>query len=156
MRFSLLFVSAICLFTAACGSPFKATTPPGFVEVENHGYDDRYDYRATTADGLVIAVRAVDNEDGGTLEFWTRAIENQLRQQGGYALIEKVDVKTSGGVAGKQLRFGLDQETTPHLYYVSVFVTEDTVFVHEAGGSKELMTKNMAQVTASIDNLELK
>ncbi|MCA9629175.1 MAG: serine/threonine protein kinase [Myxococcales bacterium] len=156
MRLSFLFASAFCLLSVACGSPFKATTPPGFVEVEDHGYDDRYDYRATTADGLVLAVRAVDNEEGGTLEFWTRAIENQLRQQGGYALIEKVDVKTRGGVAGKQLRFGLDQETTPHLYYVSVFVTDDTVFVHEAGGTKELMTKNMAQVTASIDNLELK
>lgn len=151
-----LFIAPLLLLATACGSAFTAATPPGFVEVDDHHYDDRYDYRATSADGLVLAVRSVDNEEGGTLEFWTRAVENQLRTQGGYALLEQVDVKTRAGQTGKQLRFGLDQETTPHLYYLTLFVTEDRVYIHEAGGSKELMTKNAAQVTWSVDNLVLK
>ncbi|MBX3181054.1 MAG: serine/threonine protein kinase [Polyangiaceae bacterium] len=137
----------------ACGNHFTATTPPGFVEIEENY--DRYDYRATNADGLVIAVREVDRE-GGDLAFWARAVENQLRDQAGYALLGKVDVKTKQGIAGKQLRFGLDHEGPPHLYYLTLFVVGDRAFIHEAGGTKELMTKHAADVTSSIEGLVLK
>src|SRR5512134_1102897 len=59
--------------SAACGPSFQAGTPPGFVELENQ---TQYDYRATNADGLVIAVREIDHEPKGEIGFWTKAIEN--------------------------------------------------------------------------------
>lgn len=151
-RLSLFVVLA--LLAAACGRPFEPATPAGFVEVEDDQHDGRYEYRATSPDGLVLALRAVDNEKGGDLEFWVRAVSNQLRDQGGYALLETVEVKAVNA-SGKQLRFGLDQGSTPHLYYVSLFLKGDRVFVHEAGGTKELMTKHASEVAQSIQQLKL-
>jgi hypothetical protein len=133
----------------ACGPSFTATTPPGFVELEND-YDE-YDYRATTADGLVTSVREIDHDPEGSPEFWLKAIKNRMRERGGYALLEEVKVTSSDGVPGTQLRFGHDEESgKPHLYYVTLFVTDKTLFVLEAGGTKELMTQGKAQLDAAV------
>jgi hypothetical protein len=136
---------------AACTN-FTAVTPKGFVELDDQ---DLYDYRATTADGLVIGVRELDNDPEGELDFWARAIENQLRNSGGYALLETREVKSKDGVTGKQLRFGHDEGKTPHLYYLSVFVTPDTIQILEIGGTKELVTKHAAEVDYAVANFSV-
>ena len=38
------------------------------------------EYRATTADGVVIGIRNVDNDPKGELSFWSRALENRMRE----------------------------------------------------------------------------
>jgi hypothetical protein len=121
-----------------------AQTPPGFVE-----FEDRYDgdeYRAATADGVVLGVRAFDNEPKGELSFWVRALQNRLRDVGGYALLESRDIKDRAGLPGKELRFGHDEEGRPHLYRVALFVDDDHVFVLEAGGNKEQVERSTAQI----------
>jgi hypothetical protein len=141
----LLLVAAALL--PACGHHFEATTPPGFVELE---HQERYDYRATSADGLVIGVRELKNDPKGELVFWARAVENQLRTHGGYALIDARDVKSKDGVPGKEFHFGHDEGKTPHLYFVTVFVTPKRIQVLEIGGTKELMTANAALNEATV------
>ena len=81
------FLALALLALAGCGRPFTPATPPGFVDLGDN-YPDG-EYRATTADGAVIGVRAYDNEPRGELAFWTRALENRMRESGGYALLEK-------------------------------------------------------------------
>ncbi|MCA9600326.1 MAG: serine/threonine protein kinase [Myxococcales bacterium] len=147
--FGLLFL----LLATGCGNSFVAATPPGFVELPDQ---ERYDYRATTADGLVIAVREIDNDPKGTLDFWTRAIENRMRQRGGYALLSQADVKTKAGLAGKQLRFGHDEGGSPHLYTVTVFLTDSTIYLLESGGTKALMEKNAEQLEWAVQNFQVK
>lgn len=148
IQLSLLSL-CVALLVAGCGPSFELATPPDFVELDED--DSSYDYRATTADGLVIAVREIDNDPAGELSFWVRAIENRMRERGGYALLETRPVKSADGVSGQQLRFGHDDEgNRPHLYYVAVFATESNIFVLEAGGSKELMTKQAAQIEAAL------
>lgn len=135
-----------CLLVAAlsaCGAHFKHPTPAGFVELEDQ---ERYDYRAVTADGLVIAVREMDHEPKGELSFWVDAISNHMRQRGGYALVDKRNVKTGGGHEGVQIRFGHDQGSRPFLYYVTVFVTDDRIYLLEAGGSAEQMKKRAGEL----------
>ena len=154
---SLLLLGAAML-AAACGPSFVLSTPPGFIELEEKY--SHYDYRATTADGVVIAAREIDNDRHGELGFWVRAIENRIRERGGYALLESKAVKSADGVEGRQLRFGHDDQAgaggspqagstsgaRPHLYYLTIFVTEDKIFVLEAGGTKELMTSQAAAI----------
>ena len=118
----------------ACGRPFAAATPPGFVEFEGRYADG--EYRAATPDGVVLGIRAFDNEPKGELSFWVRAIQNRLRDQGGYALLETRPVQDRAGLKGTQMRFGHDEEKSPHLYHLVVFVTEDRVYLLEAGGQK--------------------
>ena len=138
---------------AACS--FKAATPPGFVELPDQ---EVYDYRATTADGVVIGIRELDHEPEGELAFWVAAIEKQLRERRGYALLETRDVVTARGLSGKQLRFGHDQGRDPHLYFVTIlieeggFLSRSKLFLIEAGGKKELMEQQAEQIDYAITN----
>jgi hypothetical protein len=151
-RTSSLLGALTAVLLAACSHDFTAATPRGFVELDDQ---DHYDYRATSADGLVIGVRELDNEPKGELGFWSRAVENQLRRRGAYALLETRDVKSKDGVAGKQFRFGHDEGKTPHLYYLSLFVTPKRIQILEIGGTKELMTANRAAADFAVENFSV-
>lgn len=144
------WMGALCLVglsVLGC-RPFEAHTPSGFVELDEDS--EKYDYRATTADGVVIAIRALDHEPKGELAFWVAAIERQLREWNGYALLETRDVKTNQGLTGKQLRFGRDEGSVAHLYYVTLFVTKKKLFVIEAGGRKDLMEREAAALDQAV------
>jgi len=147
--FSTLFALGAC----ACTPTFA--TPKGFVELDEHG---TYDQRATTPDGLVLAGREIENDPEGDLDFWSRAVENQMRLRGGYALLGKRKVKTASGHEGEQLRFGHDEGNKPHLYTVALFVTrgtiwkDGTIYVVEAGGPRELVEKNTDAINWAISN----
>ncbi len=146
----LTFVFAAAMLIVSGCRPFVPATPPGFVELE-----DRYsssEYRATTADGVVIGIRAFDNEPKGEMAFWVRAIENRMRDAGGYALIEKREVKNRGGLTGTELRFGHDEGDEPYLYRMSIFLTDKRVFLVEAGGSKAQMERQSEQIDWAIKN----
>ena len=149
---TLLVLSTVLL--SACGASFEATTPPGFVVLEEE--ESPYAHRALNADGLVIAVREIEHEPQGELAFWVRAIENRMRQRGGYALLDTRDVSCRSGHKGKQLRFGHDEGDQPHLYTVTIFVSEDYIYVLEAGGTKELMEKHVADVDKAIAGFVIK
>lgn len=134
--------------SGACGT-FSIQTPTRFLELED---DAAYDYRATTADGVVLAVREhqVDEERGSTAAFWVEAIEGRLRHAGGYALTEKKDVTTTAGLKGTQLRFGHDEGQKPYHYWVTVFVSGDSVYVVEAGGAEDVFTPSRESIEKAI------
>jgi hypothetical protein len=109
---ALLLVSLGSLY-AGCGRPYDVATPDGFVELTegDKRYDeDAYEYRASTADGVVLAVRAWDNEPKVDLALATRALENRTRLGQGYALLEKKEVTSQNGVKGTMLRLGHDTD----------------------------------------------
>ena len=139
----------VLLGISGCHASFEVAQPPGFVELEDQ---TTYDWRATTADGLVLAIREIDHDPPGAIAFWTKAVENVMRQRGGYALIGTQDVKTVTGLSGKTLRFGHDEGTKPHLYYVTLIVTKSKIYLVEAGGTKDLVERNTAQLEWAIQN----
>jgi hypothetical protein len=139
----------LALVGIGCGAGFQHPTPKGFVELEDQ---EAYDYRAITADGLVVAAREIEHEPKGEISFWTKAIVNHMRERGGYALLESRDVKTARGLAGTQLRFGHDEGNRPHLYYLTVFVTDETIYLLEAGGSREQMEKHESEIQWAVSN----
>ena len=150
----LAVVLATGLAAVACAP--RLATPKGFVVLDE---DSTYDYRATTADGLVLAARRIDNDPYGELAFWQRAIENEMRYRGGYALLETRDVSSRHGFRGRQLRFGHDESREPHLYYVTLFLGEETtwgvftankIYLLEVGGPKPLMNQHAAQIDWAI------
>lgn len=147
---SVFGLMLFALVGMGCGRPFVAATPPGFVELNELYSGD--EYRAATADGVVLGIRALKNEPKGDLGFWLRAIENRMRDMGGYALLDKREVKNRGGLTGTQLRFGHDERQSPHLYWISLFVTDDRVYLLEAGGTKSEMTRLEPQLDWSVRN----
>jgi hypothetical protein len=138
------------LASAACGHPFLPATPPGFVDMGLR-YPDG-EYRAATADGVVIGVRAFDNDPKGELPFWARAVELHMREAGGYALLDRRDV-AARGLTGVAMRFGHDEGKTPYLYTVAIFVTEKKIYLFEAGGVKDEVAKQEAQIDWAMRNL---
>jgi hypothetical protein len=149
MAFGLL-----CL-TAGCTRPFVANTPEGSLELEGQGAAG-YDYRAAHPDGLVMSVRVIDNAQGASLSFYSQAVDNQLRLFRGYALVEKKSVHNADGIDGLQLRYGHDEGTKPHSYYVTLFLDGDEVFVIEQGGETELVKKHEADCAAFIAQFSIR
>jgi hypothetical protein len=154
VRAGWLAAAALCVLLSGCGGrTFWTPTPAGFVELEDQR--PAYDYRATSADGLVIGIREIKHEPQGDTAFWVQAIRNQMRSMAGYALVETVSVTTKDGVKGTQLRFGHDEKGEPLLYYLTVFVTEKKIYLLEFGGSKQEMTRFAAQLTWVVDNFRV-
>jgi len=152
MKTIAFLLAALAL--AGCGRPFVPATPPGFVDL-----GDRYgsrEYRATTADGVVLGVRAFDNDPKGELPFWSRAVERKMRELAGYALLDKKDVATAFGLKGVEMRFGHDEGKDPYVYHLALFVTDAKVFVVEAGGPKAEVVKQEAQIAWAIRNFNQK
>jgi hypothetical protein len=146
----LAVCAALAALSSGCGRSFVPATPAGFVDLGDK-YPDG-EYRATTADGVVLGIRAWDNDPKGELAFWARALERRMRDMGGYALLEKLPVTNRGGLTGVEMRFGHDEGKEPHLYYVVLFVTDKKIFVIEAGGSRTEMTRQQEQITWAIKN----
>jgi len=145
----LAFVAA-ALLTVACGRPFDVKTSPGFVELTGQ---DEYAYRATSAEGVVTAVRVVEDEGRGDLEFWTNAVILQLRDGSGYALTSVNDVASRDGTRGRLLRFGRDADGKPYTYWIALYPAQGRLFVVEAGGAKdafERAEKNVAWTFQSV------
>ncbi len=140
---------AASLLLGACGGAAShLTPPPNFIDLSEPG--DSYTQRATSAEGVVMAVREVDNDPYGPLAFWVEAIKRRMRTVRGYALLEEKDVRAASGEAGKQLRFGHDESGGPYFFWLTVFVTDHNVFVLEAGGKKDVFEAAQPEVERAI------
>jgi len=49
-----------------------------------------------------------------------------------------------------QLRFGHDEGKRPHLYWITLFVTDETIYVLETGGTREQVTAHEAEIARAI------
>ncbi len=143
----LLFCLAASLVGIGCGPGFKLKTPDGFVELEDQ---EEYAYRATTAQGVVVSVRVEPNRPKGNLSFWADAIDIKLRNIG-YAAAEARDVKTKSGAKGKQLRYTRMIYDRPHIFWLTVFVTDADVFVLETGGDAREFEKAKDELGKAIE-----
>jgi hypothetical protein len=97
----------------------------------------------------VMGMRVVEGEERGDLDFWSRTITLRLHDSEGYTVIGATDIKIADGTAGKLLRFGHDHEGKPYAYEVAIFLAQGRLFLWEAGGDSELMTKHRQVVDAA-------
>lgn len=137
--------------TTGCSRGFVITTPAGFAELEE---EESYAYRATTAEGVVLAVRHEPNEPYGDLAFWAGAVDAQLRRNG-YVADKALDVESSDGRHGRQLRYHTMREGREQLFWATVYVTDDVVVVVEAGGDRAFFEKLESSVSAAISSLRI-
>ena len=147
-------VAASACGAMGCGRPFKVTTPPEMIELKDQ--DPSFAYRAMTPDGVVVAVRVVDDDRKTDLAFWQHAIALRMKKLAGYALIRETDITSRDGTKGKELRFGHDENGKPYVYRVRVLVAQGRVFVVEAGGAKPQMDRYERTVDYALDNLKVK
>lgn len=151
----LAALAAAIFMLVGCGRPFKVSTAPGFVPLdEQRPYG--YEYRSTTPEGVVVAVRVIENEERGDLDFWAQALTLQLRDVSGYALLATKDVAARDGTKGKRLELGHDEDNKPYTYWVSVFSAQGRLFIVEAGGAKEAFERSKASVEWMMASVKVK
>lgn len=159
-RFSILMrlcLVASALVVPACGPAFVLDRPDDFLELDSDDSRNRgYAYRATSADGVVVAVRELENRGHGSLGFWTESIRNQLRYGSGYAIVEEVPVRAASGEEGMRLVCGRDQGSVTYTYWVTVFVADEELYVVEAGGARDVFEANRAAVEESLARFRIR
>ena len=142
-------------FVPACGRPFNVQTAPGFIELEGQ-HVEGYDYRATSPEGVVFAIKVVPDEDRGDIDFWTRTLTLKLRDEMGYAIVSTEDVVSLDGAKGRTLKLGHDEGGKPYDYWVTVYIAKGKVFLAEAGAPHDLMEKSKANVSWMMKSIRFK
>jgi hypothetical protein len=133
MKLSLVSACLFALSVAACHPSAGLAAPDGFAEL---GGEKSYDWRAASAQGVVLAVRTEKNEPRANVDFWTDAIDVRLRRAG-YDATARKDVTSAAGLAGKQLRYSRVEDRRTYRYWLTLFVAGDRVYLVEAGGDKD-------------------
>ncbi len=152
-----LLALSVALSASGCHD-FEIETPHGFVELENPSYD----YQATDAAGVVLAIREFETHDAGR-QFWEQAVAGQMQRLGSYELQAEKDVQTRDGTKGKLLSFARRQDGKDHAYAVAVFVKQDPfllfdrerLFVVESGGEEVAYRAQQAALERSLASLDL-
>jgi len=150
---SLLII--VASLSVSCARPFVTNAPSGFAELEQQSRAG-FDFRATHPDGLVTSVRVIANEPQAFLSFWSRAIENQMRESRGYSLLGKKAVTSHDGTPGEQLQFGHDEGQKPHLYTLTLFADQNDIFILEQGGEKELYERHRSELDAVVASFSIR
>jgi hypothetical protein len=146
-----IFAVALFLLSACAHTSFD--TPKEFAKLDE---ENSYAQRATTAQGVVIAVREVDAPEDTSLAFWSEAITQRLKAGQGYALLDSRDVQAKSGEAGRLLTFGHDQNGHTYDYWVAVFPQKKRVVVLEAGGRRDYFDKAKPELEQAIASLVLR
>lgn len=139
---------------------FALEPPQNFVKLEEPEWSG-FAMRSVNADGVVLAVRDVENDPEGTLTFWADAIRNRMRTVRGYALVEERPVQAATGEPGLQLKLGRDEGSHTYDYWVTIFATEagfffdGRVLIVEAGGSRDEFVKVKEAVDEAIRRFEV-
>ena len=147
----LFFLIVLVLSATACGhARFK--TPQSFANLSDSA---PYQQRATSSDGVVLAVRKVQVPARSSLKFWSEAISRRLEGSQGYATLATRPVKAKSGHAGRLLQFGRDQNGHTFDYWVALFPAGKQLYLVEAGGRRDRFEKARAEVEQAIASVKI-
>jgi hypothetical protein len=144
----LWLLAAACL--GACHASFQ--TPRMFGKLARQA---RYEQRAASPQGVVIAVRKVKVPEPASLDFWSDAVVQRLSAGQGYALIKAGEARAKSGQPGRLLQFGRDQHGQTFDYWVAVFPEKRRLYLFEAGGRRDRFDKQRADVEKALRSLSL-
>lgn len=149
MRIAMTLTLAAAALLALPGClPGGMTLPEHFVAVDKTELGD-YAVRGISADGVVVGLRVQDNMTNGTLEFWAKAIQNEMTGRG-YQLDKIEEVASAAGKSGRLMTFSVRSRGAPFTYYQALYVVGSRVLVAEAGGKTEAIESRKKDIRASI------
>ncbi len=145
-----VLASCFALSTAACGPASRLSAPDGFAHVEGE-----YDDRVASANGVVIATRAVKNDPKANLDFWTQAIDLRLRTHGYEPSEQPQEIKSDTGIPGRSLHYVFFDGTRKNRYFVDVYATDRRILLVEAAGDVSDFDANLPKVVATMRSAHL-
>ena len=108
---------------------------------------------AMSAYGVVVAVRAIPNREHATMAFWAEAVDRRLQRGGTYRPAGQSELRTERGQNGKSLRYTTGDPQNGGTYWVTVFVTNDWVYLLEAGGATTSFARAQPEVDEMLDQI---
>ena len=122
--------------------------PTGYIEVKD---GRRYDYKAVSARGNVIALKSRSNEsrDAG-LDFWTDAVEHEKVDVDGMSLAAREPIKSAKGLDGVLFQFETGEGQGQITYLVALYVTPSRILTVEAAGSSDAIAKDLDNIKAAM------
>lgn len=145
---ALVTVLAIAAAVGGC-QQVKMNIPSSFVSVGKDNLGP-YDQRAVSADGVVLACRTQANPSRGSLEFWAKAIKNELAGKGGYTLTSDDSENSYYGEKGQLLVFSATKQGAAFTYMLGVFVKGNRLILAEAGGKADAVKPLTADLKAAL------
>jgi hypothetical protein len=124
--------------------------PQGFVTLPAR---DDVRFAAVAASGNRLRVRAHGNQQGGSLEFWSAAVERELVQGRGYQKVATQALARASGTAGVELLFQAGTGPSGSLYLVVLFVDGGWLQVAEAGGEMGTFTAELPAIRVALATL---
>jgi hypothetical protein len=153
-RTTLLILVLAAVSVAAGCRPTRLELPESYVRLAEPGY--AHTDRVVSADGVYIGLRRGQRSEDGSLDFWAKAIRNQLAGGKGYVLTGESAITSADGVAGKRLDFTCPINDREFAYTLAVWVHGGQVIVAEAGGPKEAFEADAAKIAGSLSSLKIK
>ena len=145
----LLAVAAL----AGCGG-LQMELPEGFLRLQRAPHDQ---LKATTPDDARLWVREFDDPDEGTLEFWTRTVQNAFMRERGYELVRTTEVRDGAGHDGRALQFHVTIAGERRGYLLALFVVpragSDTIRVAELVARREVFDGRRDEVLQALATL---
>jgi hypothetical protein len=157
MNAKILVLLLVTCALGGCGAAFELELPARFVTLDAKAQKlAGYAKRATTADGVVVAVRVIDNTSEGDLVFWQEAVTIEMRDRRGYALLDDAELRVASGQTGRLLRFGHDEEGEAYRYWIGLLVDERRIFLVEAGGAEKVFEPVEGDVEKAVRGLRIR
>jgi hypothetical protein len=158
-RIAVIAWIGLALAATGCDAGFKPNTPEGFVAFEDvtakswwqqSNAHAGYDYRAISPDGVVLAVRRVENDPKANLAYWSQAVQERLRANGSYRVDSERDVTNHQGIAGHELTLKLGEGGAEQTYRVALFEHGQWLYLLESGGPTTKVTQHSVSLDEAI------
>lgn len=138
-------VVLLLLGLAAC-QPYEATAPEGFAV-----YDDPWEFRAVSPDGVIYRVRSEPNEPEADLAFWSEALKKRMTDAG-YAFTADAEI-AAGSEPGYLLELAAPVGQQDYTYAVALFVRQGDLVLVEVAGEVTRFAARRDAVLAAIEAL---
>lgn len=143
---ALILLISLSLFSCA---NLEVKKPAGFAETVK-----KTEYRAISPEGMLYRVRSVDNYPEKDLDFWSKALKNQLAKEG-YLLTKDGEEFTAGNQRGVLYEWGVRYGNEDFIYLTAIIIFDKRITIAEAGGEHTIYAKYRQPILESLKSITL-
>jgi len=144
----IVLILLISLLLFACTN-LEVKKPAGFAETVN-----KTEYRSISPEGMLYRVRSVDNYPVKNIDFWSKALKNQLEKEG-YFLTDEGEEFTAGESRGVLYEWGVRFGNEDFIYLTAIIVFDNRITIAEAGGEHTIYAKYRQPILESLKSITL-
>lgn len=143
-RLALLSLALAAGCTPTIGVVPDSGLPDGFVRIDRGDFE----WRAISAQGVVIGLRTFTHDPAGTLDFWTTVVRKELEGARGYVFESEEAI-----AEGRAMLFATPRPDAD-CYWIVVWVDAHRIVTFEAGGPRGDVMRDLPALKAHAAKLK--